>query len=314
LLSKISYKLNLLDIPNKRSSHVKPTAYTGGIILSIIYLTSIKLFDIPYPKLNLILSLAFLISIVGLIDDYRNLNVGGKLSLQLIPIFYLIAIENISLNSLGNYEYFEIKLSSFSIPFSLLSIMLLINSFNYLDGLDGTLGSLTTSVLCILIFLIDNDSINQFLILILIPLLFFLCFNFSLLSLPKLFLGDNGSLMLGFIISFILIYTANQNLVHPILLAWSIVIFVYEFLSINILRLKLKKNLFMADKNHFHHILFKNTNSIFLTNTIIFLTNVSLFIIGYFSFYLISPIVSLILFIILFFIFYFFRNKIYYKS
>ena len=124
-----------------------------------------------------------------------------------------------------------------------------------------------------------------------------------------MFLGDSGSLLLGFIISFLLIYFANQNLIHPILLAWSIAIFVYEFLSINIIRLRDKRNLFKAGQDHIHNILFKKTKSVFLTNFFITLTNIILFIIGYLSFVLISPLTSLILFIALFFIFLILRNQ-----
>ena len=306
--SKISYKLNFVDIPNKRSMHDKPVAYTGGITLSIIYVISIKLFNYP-TTLDLIISVAFLVSIIGFIDDKMHLNVGGKLSLQVIAVMCLISLENISLTSIGNYQYFEISLGNFAIPFTLICIILLINSFNYFDGLDGTLSWLTISVVIILMFLIDNKNINLFLIIILIPLLIFLCFNFSFFNLPKLFLGDGGSMMLGFVVSFFLIYIANTKLVHPILLAWSIIIFVYEFLSINFIRTKVKKNIFHSGRDHLHHLIFKKTKSIFLTNFIICLTNICFFIIGYISFYLLSPIISLILLILMFYIFYNFRIK-----
>jgi hypothetical protein len=106
--------------------------------------------------------------------------------------------------------------------------------------------------------------------------------------------------MLVFLTSFYLIYLANKNFVHPILLAWTIVIFVYEFLSINFVRLKNKKKLFKAGQDHLHHILFNNTKSIFLTNFFISTANIILFIIGYFSFVLINPLASLILFIFFF--------------
>ena len=125
-----------------------------------------------------------------------------------------------------------------------------------------------------------------------------------------MFLGDSGSLLLGFIISFILIYLANQNLIHPILLAWSIVIFVYEFLTINLIRLKNKQNPLKAGRDHLHHLLFKKTKSVFLTNFSITTTNIILFIMGYLSFSIISPLASLILFISLFFIFLILRNSI----
>ena len=309
LISKISYNLNLVDEPNRRKIHLTPTAYTGGLGLCLIYLMGIFLFDFSSEKLNLILSIAFLIGIVGFVDDKYNLNVGGKLSLQVIPIIYLIILENLSLNHMGNYNYFKLELNSFSVPFTLLAILFLINSFNYFDGLDGVLSFLTISTLGILFFLTPNENIKIFLIIVLIPILFFLCFNFSIFKLPKLFLGDSGSLLLGFILAFTLIYLSIQKNVHPILLAFSISIFVYEFLSVNLIRLKNKKNIFSAGQDHLHHLFFKNTKSIFKTNLFISLANIICFIIGYISFLLISPLASLILFIILFIIFFILRNK-----
>ena len=54
-------------------------------------------------------------------DDKYNLNVGGKLSLQIIPILYLIIFENLFLTNLGEYNYFKLTLGAFSIPFTLIS-------------------------------------------------------------------------------------------------------------------------------------------------------------------------------------------------
>ena len=302
-ISKISNTFNLVDIPNQRKKHLKPTAFTGGLILSFIYIISIILFDIDAKKLNLTLSLGFLIAIVGFIDDKYHLNIGGKLNLQIIPIIYLIFLENFSLNNIGDYNYFKLELNTFAIPFTLLSILLLINSFNYFDGLDGTLTLTTISVLAILYFLANDENDKLFLIIVFLPLFLFLFFNFSVFKLPKLFLGDSGSLLLGFIISFSLIYLANYKLIHPILLAWSVAIFVFEFLSINIIRLKNNKNPFSAGHDHLHHVLYKNTKSIFQTNLFIFFVNIIFFIAGYMSFVFISPLISLILFISLFLIY-----------
>ena len=291
--AKISYKLKLVDLPNKRKIHTKATAYTGGIAISVILLIGIILFDDFNRDLSSILSIAFLIAIVGLIDDKYHLNIGGKLSLQTIPIIYLVVFENLILNNIGEYGYFSLELGAFALPFTFLSVLFLINSFNYFDGVDGMLGCTSISVIINLYFLaslqnshflVSEQNIQFFLIILLIPLGIFLFFNFSILKLPKLFLGDGGSLLLGFIISFILIYFANKNFIHPILLAWSIVIFVYEFLSINIIRLKNEQKIFKAGKDHLHHIILKKTKSIFLTNFIISFSNIFLFAIGYLSF------------------------------
>ena len=113
-----SSKLNLFDYPNKRKIHKKPTAYTGGIAIAIIYLCSIKFFEIDSYELNIILSTSFLIAIVGFIDDKYTLNIGGKLCLQIIPIFYLVVHENILLNQIGSYIYFDLDLNSFSVTFT----------------------------------------------------------------------------------------------------------------------------------------------------------------------------------------------------
>ncbi len=307
--AKISYKFQLVDLPNKRKMHSNATAFTGGIAISITLILSILLFEIYNNYFNLILSMAFLMSLIGLIDDKFHLNVGGKLSLQVIPIFYLIIFQDMALVHLGDYNYFRFNVGSFAIPFTLLCALFLINAFNYFDGIDGTLSFSSCSVLAILYFLFPDQTFQLFLIIIIIPICIFLCFNFSLFKLPKMFLGDSGSLLLGFIVSFILIYLGSKNLVHPILLAWSIVVFVYEFLSINAIRLKNNQNPFLAGKDHLHHILIRKTNSIFFTNFLITSLNLILFIVGFLSFELFSPFLSFILFLAMFIIFFIIRSK-----
>jgi len=311
IIAVASYRLELVDIPNKRKKHLKPVAFTGGLSLSLAYIFSIQFFDIPLKQLNIILSISFLMSIVGFIDDKYNLNTGGKLSLQIIPIIYLIIIESLNLRQLGDYYFFKLELSSLSVPFSLICVLFLINAFNYFDGLDGILGSASISVLIILYFLTSDENIKLFLIIIILPIFIFLFFNFSFLNLPKIFLGDSGSLLLGFIVAFTLIYFANQKISHPILLAWSISIFVYEFLSVNLLRILNNKNIFEPSLDHLHHIMLKKTKSIFFTNILISTTNIIFFLIGYFSFNLIGSLTSFILFIFLFIIFFIIRKNIF---
>lgn len=315
LCGKFSYKFNLVDLPNKRKIHLKPTAYTGGCAISIILLISIILFDSFNPKLSLILSIGFLISIVGFIDDKYNLNTGGKLSLQIIPIFYLIIFENFSLSQLGSYGFLNLDLGTFSIPFTFLSVLFLINAFNYFDGIDGSLCFTSLSTLMILYFLIikqnhyliTEQDTHFFLITISLTIIVFLFFNFSFLKLPKIFLGDSGSLLLGYIISFILIFFAKEKLIHPILLAWSIVIFVYEFLSINIIRLKKNQRLFQPGQDHLHHLILKKSKSILVTNFLIYSFNIILFTFGYLTYLFIDEIFSLVLFVIFFIFFLYFR-------
>lgn len=304
----LSIKYNLLDTPNKRKIHNYNVPYTGGLAISLALLCSQKIFDINLIELNLILSMSLLMMVVGLLDDKFQLNTGNKIILQIFPIFYLVVTQNINLTYLGNYNFFELKLQSFAIPFSFACILLLINSFNYFDGIDGSLSFSTLSTLSILFFLTQNKEIELFLIIFSLSIIVFLFFNFSVFKLPKLFLGDSGSLSLGFIVSFILIYFANQEIAHPIILAWSVSIFVFEFLSLNIQRIKKKKSIFKPGQDHFHHLLFYKSKSIIKTNLIIFFINITMFIFGYLTFTYISSFSSLIMFIVFFFIFFYLRN------
>ena len=307
--AKISYKFKLLDLPNKRKVHSKPVVFTGGIAVSSALVLSMLLFNTSDMILKLIVSFAFVISLTGLIDDLFILNPGSKLILQIIPTTYLIFFQNLILNQLGDYNYFILKLGAFQIPLTLIFILFLINAFNYFDGIDGALSFASISVFAILYFLISDKNFQLLLLTILIPISIFLFFNFSLFKLPKMFLGNSGSLLIGFIVSFILIYLANRNLTHPILLAWSIAIFVFEFLAINFIRLKNKKKLFEPAQDHLHHILFKKTKSIFLTNFIMFSKNIIFFAFGYSVFLLTGALMSLLSFISLFVVFLIIRNK-----
>jgi UDP-GlcNAc:undecaprenyl-phosphate GlcNAc-1-phosphate transferase len=309
LTGKISYLLNLVDVPNKRKFHTKPISYIGGISISVILLFGVLLFNIEINQLNLIFSIGFLISLVGFVDDKYDLNAGSKLSLQIIPVLYLIISENLILTELGDYNYFKLNLGAFAIPFTLLSVLFLMNSFNYFDGIDGLLSCANISSLAIIYFLVSERNIELFIIIMSIPITIFLFFNFAIFKLPKQFLGDSGSLLLGFIISFILIYLAKNKIVHPILLAWSVSIFVFEFLSINLIRLKNKKSLFKPNQDHLHHLFFFKTKSIFKTNFFISTINIVFFMIGYYTFIFVDAFTSFFLFILIFIIFLILRYK-----
>ena len=99
----------------------------------------------------------------------------------------MIVFNNFVLDQIGNYKYFQIDLGSFAVPFTLLSVLFLMNAFNYFDGTDGTLSLTTISVLIILYFLYPDKNFRFFLIIIFIPLFIFLFFNFAWFNIPKMF-------------------------------------------------------------------------------------------------------------------------------
>lgn len=313
LISIVSHKLKLFDYPNHRKTHKMPYPYTGGISISCILILLIFYSDFKDNTLHILIMNSSLIAFAGFIDDKYKLNVGNKLIFQFIPIVLTINQTGLMLNSLGEYFLIgNITLGSFSLIFTILSIFLLINAFNYFDGIDGSLGTTTISILIINLYLIYENNIiylNKLIICFISIIVVFLFFNLSKINKIKTFLGDSGSLLLGFLISFLLIYIEKNLHVHPILLAFSISLIVFDFLSVNILRAINNKKIFKPNLDHIHHRLFQANNSIFLTNLILILINLIFFILGLLSFNYVNSLFSLFIFLLSFMTYFLVRLK-----
>ncbi len=308
----LSRYLGYFDKPNKRGIHRLPTINTGGLIIYLFFLSVISQGEFNY-NIELIVSIGFFVCLTGFIDDRINLNPSNKILLIIIPSIYLI-LKGISISDLGQYEYLgNLELGKFKIPFLLLSIGLLINATNYIDGIDGLLLTFFLSCLIYYIFLIDdNKTIN---LLKFFALASFL--NLILNLLPsknkfKVFSGDSGSLFIGFFISFMTIELYNSFNIHPAMLIWPLWYPVYDFLFVSINRLINKKSIFKPDNTHLHHAINNKFYKNRLSPLILFiLVNSSIIFLGY-KISEISKLLSLSIFIIgfaLFFIVRFFSFK-----
>ncbi len=300
----VSKKLKFYDKPNVRKIHTSNVFNTGGLIIYLFYLSMINFFEFNY-NIELIISIGFFICLVGFIDDRINLNPSIKIIFILIPSVYLI-LNDIQINDLGNYEYIGvISLGKFQIPFLILALGLLINATNYIDGIDGLL--LTFFICCLgyYIFLIEDTKTIYLIKLLLLPVFLNLILNMlSSKTNYKFFSGNNGSLFIGFFISFLTIELYNGFNIHPAYLIWPLWYPVYDFLFVSLNRAILKKSIFSADNSHLHHkilIYFKNNH--LKAILLFFISNVSII---YLSFLIsnYSKFLSLITFI-LGFIFYF---------
>ena len=317
VIGKLSVKLNLLDKPNKRKIHKNPTPYTGGLVIALIFLLIVFISDFSEKNLNNLLIGSFTIAIFGLLDDKYSLNVGSKLILQLFPIVYLVFFSEILLENLGNYPFIgNLELGSFSFVFTILSVYFLINATNYLDGLDGIVAiNFLISLLSLFLFKKNlNADFSNFIIFVSIPFFVFLIFNFSLFNFKKIFLGDSGSFLVGYTLSFIMILAFTKYEVDISLISWSLSFLVYEFLSVNILRIYRNKPVFKPSMDHIHHLIFKYNNSLIKTNIFIVSIQLILIFFGYIIFRLFGDNVSAIIFILFFPIFLILRIYLLKKS
>ena len=261
-LNKI-YKI--VDFPDSnRKFHKIPTPLLGGLIIYINFFLFflIGLFDSSIISKILFAEfsdycLFFLIGssffLLGVFDDKYRIKANVKLILMGILIFVGLFFDNqLIIQDLRVSFYSEIvSLGKFSFLFSALCFLLFINSLNMLDGINGQVASYTVFTFIILIL---NLQFTLLIFVFIISTTFFLYLNFK----NKSFLGDSGTLLLGYVISYLFIKSYNSSVINyaeEIFLVMSIT--GYELLRLAILRIYKKKHPFSPDRNHIHHILIK---------------------------------------------------------
>ena len=321
IFKPLASSLKLIDIPDYRKKHKEPTAMIGGVVIYISVILSTLIFDYP-DKLNFIIFLSSIIFLIGLLDDIINLGVAIRLIIQFFASLIIIIYNDLYIIDLGYFTHIGIfYIGFFSVIFTIFSVISLTNSFNFIDGLDGLAGGLTLiSLFSIIVFQFFGYGIEDFeiiLVLFLLSLIYWII-NMSLSPFKKIFLGDSGSLLLGFLISWLLIYFTHTNsrTFHPVLTIWCVSIPVFDTVSIIIRRLILKKSIFLPDLLHTHHLLIRKGFS--KKSTLFLILSLSLFLsfTGLIIFKIFGPLLCLMAYFILmifYFIFtYYLMEKKYY--
>ena len=255
----LSKKIKLIDFPDDRKRHKGNIPLVGGLIIYFnIFLFS---FYINTSEFFLVIFYtSAILLILGVIDDSRGLGVTFRLIAQLISSLIIVGY-GLSINEIGDYGYGRnIELGFLSIIFTIFCVIGLTNSFNFIDGIDGLSAGLSlTSLFSIILFSYYSDTIQNFydieiFIIIILTTILFIIFNFS--KNYKIFLGDSGSMTIGFLIAwFLILYTQNYKLFHPVLAIWCVSLPTFDLITVVVRRLLRKKNPFKPDRRHIHHIL-----------------------------------------------------------
>jgi UDP-GlcNAc:undecaprenyl-phosphate GlcNAc-1-phosphate transferase len=151
-ICKFSHKLNLASVSRHKKRNKIKIPYTGGLSIVICGLLLQKIIDFEIIQINTILSYSALVCLLGIMDDKYNLRVDTRILFQII-IGYLIFIENLDVNSLGNFKFLgEIRLGKFALIFTIFILMLFLNSNNYIDGINGLCASLFINSISLILF------------------------------------------------------------------------------------------------------------------------------------------------------------------
>ncbi|MFL5773436.1 MAG: glycosyltransferase family 4 protein [Flavisolibacter sp.] len=266
-LIKLINRFKLFDVPDLRKEHSTPIPTMGGIASCAGMMVGCMLW-FHFTRDNFIISLFFSIGVlfvIGVMDDLKNLSARYKLGIQL-AVAFLIAFSGVRITSFnGLFGIYDLPVSA-QYTFTVLAIAGITNAFNLIDGIDGLAGGLGFMSLVMLgLFLTLSGDLNIAVIAFALGggLLGFLYYNFNP---ARIFMGDTGSLVLGFVASVLTIRLIQLNTGHHVAILPHVPVFAMSIVAIPVfdtlrvfgLRIWFGKSPFAPDKNHIHHLLTNN--------------------------------------------------------
>ncbi len=253
LVIKFSSKIGLLDIPNDRSSHVAPTPRGAGVAMFFSYMIVLILFhnSFVYEYIGFFLAL-FLIFAVGVYDDNKGVKPKIKFIAIIVATLLIFFINDFKIDTLGTWFGYEISLPwFFALIVTIVAVVGFTNALNLLDGLDGLAGGVSLVIFLSFAYIgyvyEDNFIITVSLFMI-FSLVGFLFFNWNPAA---IFMGDSGSLVLGFVIAIVAIKSIVYVSVTSVLLLAALPII--DTLVVMTRRIQRSLSPFNPDKTHIHH-------------------------------------------------------------
>ncbi len=271
IVIKIAKQKHFVVRPNKRMSHTGEIPNIGGIDICFSFLLAYLIFEFhDFQQSQFLLIGVLAIMAVGLVDDILILSPSAKLLGETLAGIALVGFADIRLTNLhGIFGIYEIGI----IPSYLISLFVLIaiiNAINLIDGVDGLasgLGMLYCLFFTVYFLLVGETNWAILAICLIGSLAVYFCYNvFG--SKHKIFMGDSGSLLLGYMLTAFVFHFCEINAYNEVPEALHMVaapavaicvlsIPVFDTIRVSLTRIKHHKSPFNADKNHIHHLLLR---------------------------------------------------------
>lgn len=258
----VARRLGLVDRPDARKHHRGSVPLIGGLcfflgtVAGLLYLGYIDRF-----VASLLVPCA-LIVMTGAVDDLHNLSVRSRLIIQTCAAGMVIAASGIYLDHTGQiFGSHGLELGVMGIPITIVAVIGLINAFNMLDGIDGLAASLAmVSIGAIMLF--SNVGLPVLGVTLLLQVLFaslipYLCVNMGWPDGRKVFMGDAGSTLIGFLLAWSLVFLSHNgtNRIAPVDALWCVALPVMDTLAVMLRRVRNGQSPFKPDRQHLHHLL-----------------------------------------------------------
>jgi UDP-GlcNAc:undecaprenyl-phosphate GlcNAc-1-phosphate transferase len=262
LLMRIAHALGLVDHPGGRKDHAGTTPLVGGIAVFLALLPAVFATGLGAHAAALLVALAIML-VTGAADDIHDLKPLPKFAAQIAACLVMIYAGGVELRSMGNLAgWGVIGLSVFALPMTVFAAVGVINAINMMDGMDGVAGSIALVAFgwyCAVAALQGLDVLQAVALMFCSGLAGFLAFNLRFPWQPRarIFLGDAGSMVLGFALAWFAIALTQGpgRSFPPICALWVVLLPLADCVSLMSRRLRAGKSPFIADREHLHHYL-----------------------------------------------------------
>jgi UDP-GlcNAc:undecaprenyl-phosphate/decaprenyl-phosphate GlcNAc-1-phosphate transferase len=309
-VSPIAANIGLVDKPGAHKNHNGFVPVVGGMAIYISLLTTCTLLAaLDFASINsIILSSICILFIVGLFDDRYSLSVTFRLAMQTVASLLLV-YSNVAINDFGSILSDEfLSTGIYSTPLTVIATVGVINSINMIDGIDGLVGVISIVILSLLLYVsyISNSDLQTLIIFSIIGSLSgFLLFNMRRTGLnnAKVYMGDAGSTILGFLLAYMLISLSQgeHRAISPVVALWLASVPLMDTLGVINRRLLQSKSPFHGDRGHLHHMMMAAGFRVRQTVYFIAMIQLVLGIVGLTAYYFgIHDRISFLAFVILF--------------
>lgn len=265
ILRRPAERWRLVDVPGGRKRHAAPVAVTGGVAITVAMLLSLAVSFSAFGEYAAFFVGAVVLALTGLLDDLGEVSAGTKMLVQIFAAVLMTSGGANFLTNLGDlFATDPINTRLWAIPLTVFATVAVINAINMFDGVDGLAGSLALVMLAFFAafaLLIGDLNAAKIIIVLAGAVAGFLFFNlpWPLRGQHRTFMGDAGSMVLGFAIAWFSVSLTQHHAdaVSPPTMLWVLGLLLMDVFTVTVRRLARRRSPMAPDRDHIHHILIR---------------------------------------------------------
>lgn len=287
-LRRPAERFGLIDHPGGRKRHGDIVPLTGGIAMTVGFFVALATSFHALGAYHVLFVSMAVLATIGVLDDLGEVSPRTKLGVQVVAAVLMTSWGNHFLTSLGDlFARGPLELNNWAIPLTVFATVAVINGINMFDGLDGLAGGLVAVMLAYFAgftwWLVDVNAL-KLLVVLLGAVSGFLLFNapHPWHGRRRTFMGDTGSLVLGFVIAWFSIELTQRagEAVPPVVMLWVVGIVLFDLFTVTVRRLIRRRDPAAPDRAHIHHLLLRRGYTVRQTLAILLAINALLGAIG----------------------------------